>query len=440
LQIAPQRGVQDVNSLEALKFIRVDARIKNRLLAAVTARRSEMIDFVQELVAIPTENPPGRTYPACVKAIAKKLRRLKLECEVLDIPLDSESRTRRASARVDASTSQFIRAFHGSGKRTLYFHGHYDVVPAQSTTQFQSRVHAGKLIGRGSSDMKSGLASMIFAVHALKECRVELAGRVGLTIVPDEETGGARGSACLARAGLLGADAVAMFTPEPTGGVIWNANRGAISLRVTVHGKAAHVGLQHMGSNAFEIMLEVTDALRALKKEVEARKTAFHIQPDDARHSILMLGGRSEGGTNFNLVPAECAFTLDRRINPEENLAGEKAALFTLFDTCRRDGIALEVEILQEGSAAGVSSAHPMARALAESVQAVTGKPAKFGMCPGLLENRFYAEQGIPAFAYGPGLLTVSHGPHEFVPLSRIPECAAVYALAAAQILAPGGS
>ena len=229
-----------------------------------------------------------------------------------------------------------------------------------------------------------------------------------------------------------------MLTPEPTGGVIWNANRGAISLRVTVKGKAAHVGLQHMGSNAFEKMLMVTDALRALKREVEARKTDFKIQPEAARHSILMLGGRSEGGENFNVLPAECSFTLDRRINPEENLAEEKATLFALFDKYKRNGVALDVEVLQEGSAAGVPAENSVARVLAECVETVTGKPARFELCPGLLENRFYAEKGIPAFAYGPGLLTVSHGPHEFVPLARISECAAVYALAAAQILAPG--
>lgn len=364
--------------------------------------------------------------------MARKLKQLGLDCEVLQVPAGGAPKLRRASP------IQFLRSFHGHGRRTVYFHGHYDVVPAQSPAQFEPRIHRGKLIGRGSSDMKSGLAAMIFAVHALKECRVELVGRIGPLIVPDEETGGASGSACLARAGLLGRDGVAMFTPEPTGGVIWNANRGAISLRVTVQGKSAHVGLQHMGSNAFEKMLEVADALRVLKTKVEGRKTSFHIRPAAARHSILMLGGRVEGGTNFNLVPAGCSFTLDRRINPEENLDEEKAALFALFDRCRSAGIALNVEVLQEGSAVGVSSDHPIAATLAESIREVTGKPARFEMCPGLLENRFYGEKGIPAFAYGPGLLTVSHGPHEFVPLARIPECAAVYAVTAARILAPG--
>jgi succinyl-diaminopimelate desuccinylase len=207
-----------------------------------------------------------------------------------------------------------------------------------------------------------------------------------------------------------------------------------------VKGKSAHVGLQHLGSNAFEKMLDVARALRTLKKEVESRKTKFNISPDAARRSILMLGGRSEGGTNFNLVPAEFSFTIDRRINPDENFAAEKAALLDLLEKRKRAGAALDVEVLQEGSAAGVSCDNRAARALAESVEEVTGKPARFEMCPGLLENRFYAERGIPAFAYGPGLLTVSHGPHEFVPLARIPECAAVYALAAARILATDGT
>ncbi len=414
--------------------------IKNRLLAAVAAHRGEMIGFARELVAIPTENPPGAAYRACVKAIAKKLRQLELAFEVLEVPLGGEPRSNGTSSGRAEGRPQFIRAYYGRGRRTVYFHGHYDVVPAQSAAQFRPRIVRGKLTGRGSSDMKSGLAAMIFAVHALKECGVELEGRVGLTIVPDEETGGERGSACIARAGMLGNDGIAMFTPEPTGGVIWNANRGAISLQVTVRGRAVHVGLQHAGTNAFEKMLDVANALRALKKEVEVRKTRYEIHPDAARRSILMLGGRCEGGTNFNLVPAELSFTLDRRINPEEDFSQEKAALHEIFDKCKKGGVTLDVEILQAGGAAGVSSEHPMARALADAFEEVTGKSAKFEMCPGLLENRFYAAQGIPAFAYGPGLLTVSHGPHEFVPLARISECAAIYALAAARILATGGS
>jgi acetylornithine deacetylase/succinyl-diaminopimelate desuccinylase-like protein len=108
-----------------------------------------------------------------------------------------------------------------------------------------------------------------------------------------------------------------MLTPEPTDGIVWNANRGAISLRVTVRGKHAHVGRRHERVNAFDGMLSIAEALRRLKGEVEGRRTAHRIEPDAARRSILLVGGRVEGGTNFNVVPEVCTFTVDRRINPE---------------------------------------------------------------------------------------------------------------------------
>ena len=255
--------------------------------------------------------------------------------------------------------------------------------------------------------------------------------------MPDEETGGALGAQYLADAGLLGEGGIGVFLPEPTSGVIWNANRGAISLRVTVKGKPAHVCLHYQGLNAFERMLVVANELRELKDEVESRRTDFKIEPEAARRSILMMGGRCEGGTNFNVVPDECSFTVDRRINPEEDFEAEKRRLLALFDRLRQEGIELEVEVLQEGRAAGCSEDDPVARVLAESVEAITGKSAPFEMCPGFLETRFYARQGIPGFTYGPGLLSVSHGPDEFIRLEDIHDCAAIYALSAIRLLAP---
>ena len=233
---------------------------------------------------------------------------------------------------------------------------------------------------------------------------------------------------------MLGADGIVMLTPEPTGGVVWNANRGAITLRVTARGKTAHVGRQHEGVNAFEGMLTVARALLELKHEVEAHTTAFYIAPDIARRSILMLGGRTEGGTNFNAVPDECWFTVDRRLNPEEDFEVEKQRLFDVIDRARGPAT-IEVEVIQEGRSSGSDENGPLGRALAESIVDVTGRAARFELCPGLLEIRFYAERGVPAFAYGPGLLTVSHGPDEFVPIDRIVECAQVYALTAARLL-----
>lgn len=399
--------------------------MRDVLASAVSSRAGEMVDFLRRLIAVPTENPPGREYAACAELIARELERLGLDPEVLDIPhgLAGEAPTRA------------IRSFYGSGSRTLYFHGHYDVVPAQSPDQFEPREKEGKLFGRGSADMKGGLVAMIHAVRALKECGMELGGRIGLLMVPDEETGGARGSAALARAGILGEQGIGMLTPEPSSGVVWNANRGAVSLRVTVKGRPAHVGLHFKGKNAFEGMLAVADRLLVLKREVETRATGFRIAPEAARRSILLLGGECAGGSNFNVVPDRMSFTVDRRINPEEDLETEKARLFEVLEGLAREGIDLEWEVFQEGRPSGVPEDDPLVRALAASAEEVTGKRPEAEICPGLLEIRFYAEKGIPALAYGPGLLSVSHGPRELVALRDVFDCATTYALTAVRLL-----
>jgi acetylornithine deacetylase/succinyl-diaminopimelate desuccinylase family protein len=379
--------------------------------------------LAKDLISIPSENPPGNHYRECADRIRRELDCLGLACQVVEAPGFPES------------PRYNILSFYGDGRRTLYFHGHHDVVPTQSREQFTARVENGRLYGRGSADMKAAVAGMIHAVALLKECKIPLKGRIGLCIVADEETGGQGGSHYLHEIGLLGRDGFAMLTPEPTSGVIWNANRGAITLRITVRGKFAHVGLQHEGINAFERMLDVALALQTLKVEVEKRRTGYRIVPEEAANSILMLGGRVEGGTNFNVVPETCSFTVERRFNPEEDLQTEKARLFSVLEKLQEQGIEMDIEVLQEGYSSGVSDDHPVAQALAGTVEAVMGERPLFTMCPGLLETRWYARKGIPAFAYGPGLLEVSHGPHEAIEIERIYQNTLIYALSAARLL-----
>ena len=116
-----------------------------------------MIAFTRELVAIPTENPPGNHYRACAVAIARKLEQIGLEPAIIETP----------------GTGYCVLAFHGEGERVLHFHGHYDVVPRSVDGQFEPAIKGGKLFGRGSSDMKSGLAAMIFAVKAIRQAGVK---------------------------------------------------------------------------------------------------------------------------------------------------------------------------------------------------------------------------------------------------------------------------
>ncbi len=408
-----------------------DFASRERLLAWLSARENEMADLLAELVAIPTENPPGRNYQGCADLLEKRIREAGLSCERHEFP----SPDANANATADTAHAVSLLASYGQGERALHFHGHYDVVPAHSAEQFLPVRKEHFLFGRGSCDMKGGIVAMLYAVRALQECGVSLNGKIALTLVPDEETGGARGSAWLASQRLLGRNGIGMLLPEPTSGVVWNAIRGAISLRVKVLGKSAHVGLQHQGENAFERMARVVERLQELKAEVEQRRTACNIGAEQSRQSILMLGGQSGGGTNFNVVPEQCWFTVDRRINPEENLEREKARLLEVLRQCKASGIPLEWEILQEGNSTHCSESEKLAVALRQSVQAVAGRPPEFEMCPGLLEIRFYAAQNIPAYAYGPGLLSVAHGPNEYVDLRKVRDCAAIYALTAIQML-----
>ena len=407
----------------------VKEALRSQIIDAVARYQDDILKFTQQLVAIATENPPGRFYRQCADAIRNKLVELGLDCRVIEVPTPGTEGHPRQSPRY------CILSYYGKGERILYFHGHYDVVPASSPEQFQPYVKGGALFGRGSSDMKSGLAAMMYAIKAIQACDIELNGQIGLTIVPDEETGGALGSKYLTEINVLGKNGIGMLTAEPTSGAVWNANRGAVSLRVIVKGKPAHVGLQYQGVNAFENMIVVANALLELKKEVESRSTEYSIEPDAARRSILMMGGRCEAGSNFNLVPAECAFTIDRRLNPEEDLETEKRRIFDILDSLKGNGIDLEIDVLQEGESAGISEHDPIAQSLARNVEVVEGKKAEFALCPGLLETRFYVNAGVPAFAYGPGLLSVSHGPNEFVKIDEIYRCASIYALTALDIL-----
>ena len=399
------------------------ARRDTALAASVRRRlqrdRADLVALASELIRVPSENPPGKRYASCATLISRHLRELGFGVRTLNPSGDGPC----------------VVGTYGEGGRALYFSGHYDVVPAQDRSQFEPAVRKGNLHGRGAADMKGGIAAMAFAIRALAASGFEPKGRVISISVPDEETSGPRGTIALARAGLIEPDAIGMLTMEPTSGVVWNANRGVISLRVTVHGKPAHVGLHFRGVNAFRGMLTVAEMFAILDAEVSERTTRFNISPEAARRSVLLLGGELSGGHNFNVVPDRVSFTVDRRTNPDEDFDVERARLLDVANQARARGVRCDVEVLQEGRSAATDANGDLGQALASSIRGVTGKAAPFELCPGVLETRHYAALGIPSLAYGPGLLSVAHGPHEFVSVPRLLECAEVYARTAIQLL-----
>ncbi|MFD9950511.1 M20/M25/M40 family metallo-hydrolase [Nonomuraea sp. NPDC059023] len=148
------------------------------------------------------------------------------------------------------------------------------------------------------------------------------------------------------------------------------------------------------------------------------------------------VGGRSAAGSNFNVVPGSAYFTVDGRYNPEEDLEGELKRLTTLIEHAAGEiGADVTVKTSQLQPSAATDPAHPAAAELARVVTAVTGEPARFEMCAGILEIRWYAQLGIPSFGYGAGRLDVSHGPEEYIDEAAMRRCATVYALYAASLL-----
>jgi acetylornithine deacetylase/succinyl-diaminopimelate desuccinylase-like protein len=270
--------------------------------------------------------------------------------------------------------------------------------------------------------MKGGLASIVHAVRPAAEA----GARIGLVIVPDEETGGRLGAERLAALGEIDSGAAGAIVAEPTWGTVWHACRGAFTLRVRVRGRPAHVGLHYEGANAFTAALDVGLALRELEASLRERRSdlTFASSHPRARESIMLVGGQAGGGTNFNIVPDEFSFTVDRRPNPEEDYEDAKRELLALLESLDAD---LDWEVLQDAASSVTPAGADFVQAVTGAIAAETGERPTVTCCPGVLEIRVYGGLGIPAVAFGPGLIDQMHGPDEDVPVANLVAATAIY-------------
>ncbi|MGZ4331958.1 MAG: M20/M25/M40 family metallo-hydrolase [Solirubrobacteraceae bacterium] len=386
------------------------------------ARADDMAELLARLVAVNTENPPGRGLGRCARLLSDAMEGLGLSPELIAV-----------SANGQLEEPYVVRGSTGAGSELIYFHGHFDVVPAQNPAQFVPERREGRIIGRGSADMKGGLVSMLYGSAAAAELDLLDARRIVFHFVCDEETGSTAGSGYLRQAGLIDPSALTMLTAEPTGGVVWHACRGAITLQVKIAGREAHVGYAHEGVNAFEHMIGIAEPLTRLAHQLRTQRTSSPGDSDEAAASTLVVGGQAAAGAAFNVVPGSAWFSVDRRFNPEEDLDTELSRLTDIISTRARSiGAEVEIDVLQRQPSGSTDQSHPAAHALADCIAAVEGARPAFRMCPGVLDTRWDSELGIPAFAYGGGRLDVSHGPDEFIDEAAMRRCAAVYALFAA--------
>lgn len=361
------------------------------------------VELTQKLIQFPTENPPGRNYYQCAQFLKKECENLGLKTEMLQV----------------RNTDRYIiLAQTAKGKTEIHFHCHYDVVPAGSgwsLDPFGGNLVRGRIYGRGSSDMKGAVASILTALKAAENSCVP----VSLSLTPDEETGGKLGAEYIIQKNLVHTRMAIL--PEPTGlRTIFNACKGALWFEIVVRGEAGHSSLKGHGLNAFEKMVEVASRLCKLKESVEKRKSSTRSYPPGGEYATLVLGGRCSSGEAVNAVPGKAVFTIDRRTLPEENVEEARREIAE----CIGDA---HYEILLEANPFCVDETAEICQLLQGVSQKVVGSSIEFALCPGFLDARHFVQAGIPCISWGPGIYEKAHTSDEYVRVEDIMTAAEVF-------------
>ena len=414
-------------------------------MSAPRVDESYVVGLLGRLIRVPTVNPPGENYGEMAELLRGELESLGMRVEVHRVP-DSVVEKHYPWAKGYPRYIVVARLGAGEGGPVLHFNGHYDVVPpgqGWSLPPFEPTVRDGRVYGRGASDMKGGIASIIAAVKALVDSGWEPArGVLELSFTPDEETGGETGVLYMLEKGLARPSAAVVAEPSTTSR-IWIGNRGAVWARVRVWGRQAHGSAPWLGLNAFEAMAEIATWLRHhYIPRLKERKTSLPMDDPRAASPTLTMGGEVHGGAKTNIVPGFYEFSLDRRLIPGEDpdaVAEELQA--AVMEAARETGVegqGFRVELVVDGkaSAAWLDPSHPFVELVASTVREVLGLEPLRTICIGGLDTRYFQERGIPAVTYGPGGIAVAHMPDEYVPVSELVGAARVYAALAEKYLA----
>ena len=362
----------------------------------------EELQFLQALVRVPTDTPPGNNTPHALRT-AELLAGFGYNAEQHAVPAAEVQ-----AAGMQSITNLIVRRPYGEG-RTIALNAHGDVVPpgdGWTHDPYGGEIVDGKLYGRASAVSKSDFASFTFATRALEAVAaaqgVALKGGVELHFTYDEEFGGELGPGWLLQKGLTKPDLMiaAGFSYE-----VVTAHNGCLQMEVTVHGKMAHAAVPHTGVDALQGAVHILNALYAQNDEY--KKVTSNVA--GIKHPYLNVG-RIEGGTNTNVVPGKVMFKLDRRMIPEENPVEVEAAIRRIIEQAagERDGIRVEIKrLLLANAMTPLAGNQPLVDAIQKHAQAVIGEPVPAVGTPLYTDVRLYVERGIPGVIYGAGPRTV---------------------------------
>jgi succinyl-diaminopimelate desuccinylase len=374
------------------------AALHARLDTWVNQHFAEETRFLQEMVRVPTDTPPGNNAPHAERAAAL-LAAFGWSAETHPVP-QAEVR----AAGLESITNLIVRRRFGDGP-TIALNAHGDVVPPGEGWRhppYGAVIEDGKLYGRAAAVSKSDFASFTFALRALEALNMPLAGTVELHFTYDEEFGGELGPGWLLSHGLSQPDYViaAGFSYQ-----VVTAHNGCLQMEVTVHGKMAHAAIPHTGVDALAGAVTILNALYA----ENIRYRGISSQVPGITHPYLNVGLIS-GGTNTNVVPGKVAFKLDRRMIPEENPAEVEATLRHLIEQTAAGVPGLQVEIrrmLLAHALMPTPAVEPLAAALQRHASEVFGETIPTLGSPLYTDARLYAKAGAAVVLYGAGPRTV---------------------------------
>jgi acetylornithine deacetylase/succinyl-diaminopimelate desuccinylase family protein len=364
----------------------------------VDAHFAEEVRFLQALVQVPTDTPPGRNAPHAERT-AELLAAFGYEAERHAVPGDEV-----AAYGLESLTNLIVRRRHGDGP-TIALNAHGDVVPpgdGWTHDPYGGEVVDGKLYGRAAAVSKSDFATYTFALRALEALKQPLKGTVELHFTYDEEFGGELGPGWLLRKGLTKPDLLiaAGFSYQ-----VVTAHNGCLQMEVTVHGKMAHAAIPSTGIDALQGAVAILNALyaqNALYRQVTSKVEGI-------THPYLNVG-RIEGGTNTNVVPGKVVFKLDRRMIPEEDPVEVEATIRSVIAEAAAEVAGVEIEIkrlLLANALKPLPGNRPLVEALQRHGEAVFGEPIPTSGTPLYTDVRLYGEAGVPAAIYGAGPRTV---------------------------------
>ena len=374
----------------------------DRLDAWIDAHFDEEVRFLQELVRVPTDTPPGNNAPHAERT-AELLAAFGFHAEHHAVPAAEVQ-----AAGLAAITNLVVRRRYGAG-RTIALNAHGDVVPpgeGWTHDPYGGEVVDGRLYGRAAAVSKSDFATFTFAVRALESLGVPLQGGVELHFTYDEEFGGELGPGWLLAQGLTRPDLVvaAGFAYQ-----VVTAHNGCLQLEVTVHGRAAHAAIPDTGVDALQAAVTLLQALYAQNARYRGVRSAV----PGITHPYLNVG-RIEGGSNTNVVPGKVVFKLDRRMVPEEDPAAVEADVRRVIADAAADaraacpGVTVDVRrLLLAHPLRPLPGNQPLVDALQRHGQAVFGEPVPACGTPLYADARLYGERGIPAVIYGAGPRTL---------------------------------